>query len=234
MKKDSIFEENTLMEILIKSLIYMFKWLSFCIFVFIGGLTVCLFVMYVIRGNDLPNTVMAKIFSYITMYDFDTSLDLIDSFGKLKVVVAGCGYGFGVSLTYLLIYMVVSKFIAIFNSIVRDNMFTKENLKLINEALPLSLFIAFLLPIIIFCANYSTGIFDYTQINMGGIIYICVAYILKVIFTKGYDLQKRNLKYSKEIAEVKIRENEKKVAKIKEEAKEKKQKATKKKKTTDK
>lgn len=218
MKKQSKFEEKSFMCTCINLLISAFKWICLILAVIFSGLTIGLLVMMLIRGVDIPNTILANMTSFMTHYSYDGVMELIDSYGKIKVAVAGIGYGFAVSLTYALIYVLATRFKELFKSIVDGDMFTKENVEIINSSLPLTVYIAFLIPIVIFVIISSTNVFSYTDISMQGLVYIFFAYILKLIFERGYVIEKKSIKFDKEIADLKAREAEMKMDIIKKSA----------------
>lgn len=205
---DNLYEKN-LVCFFIKFLLYVFKWLCLVFAVFTAGITIGLLLMYLIRGNDIPNLTLAQMVSYLCSYSSGEALTMIGVVGKVKMIVAGCGIGFASALTYALLYTIGSRFITIFDSIIDGNMFTKENVRLINESLPLTFFIAFLSPVIMFCIISSTDVFNFADVNVSGVIYICIGYVLKLIFEYGYSLERKLVKADKTISDYKSKEEAK-------------------------
>ncbi len=212
---ESIFEEKKIVSLIIKFLLYLFKWFSLIVFVLTAGLTVCLLLSYIVQGANLSSTIISSMFSYLTDYTEVEAQAAIEAVGKLKVVVAGCGFGFAQSLTYCLIYVVMMRLIMVFDNITVEKIFTRENVKLINQSLPLTFFIAFTTPIIIICIKASTTLLSTNNIDLSGVIYIAVFYILKLLINEGYDLEKKSKRQEKKISDYNIQVTEEKMASIK-------------------
>lgn len=215
-KSDEAYEKNLVCNV-INIVITIIKWLFLSVCVINAGLTIGLLVMVLVKGNSLPNTLLATMVNFMTSYSETEILALIQQLGSVKVIVAGVGYGFITSLTYGLLYNLVARFKILFASVVDGNMFTKENVKLINDALPLTLIVAFAQPVVMYCIIYATKVFGYEDINVSGITYIFVAYFLKLIFERGFEVEKKSIKYDKELSDYKAREGENKISALKKE-----------------
>lgn len=216
MRKNDDAYEKRIVSTFINVLLSIFKWLCLGVCVVNAGLTIGLLVMGLLNGENLANTLLSKMFNIMTFYTETEALALVDKVGKIDMLVAGVGYGFLTSLTYGLIYSLTSKFKVLFKDIVDGNMFTKENLKMINDAIPMTILVAFAPPVIMYSIIYSTNIFSYENIEVSGIIFIFIAFILKLIFEKGVELEKKNIKYDKELSDFKARESELKLSALKE------------------
>jgi hypothetical protein len=99
-----------------------------------------------------------------------------------------------------------------------DNIFSKANINIIDEIIPLSLIFSFAYPILMFIISSTTKMFaEYQDFSYGGLIILFVTGILKVIFERGYSLQKENIMLNKELDDYKSDITEEKIAEAKEE-----------------
>lgn len=216
MKKD--FYEKNLVSVFINFLLYVFKWLCLGMCVVNAALTIGLIVMSLFSGGELANVVLAKMMGYISGLDGDSVLNLIQEVGKVRVIVAGAGFGFITTLVYGIAYNLVSRFKILLDSIFNGEMYTKANVDLINGAIPYTLIIAFAPAVILYVIIETTGVFTMADINVSGILYICVAYVLKLVFEKGYQIEKANDRHEKQLNDIKAREEELKMETLKNEA----------------
>lgn len=218
MKKDIDAYEKNLMGNFIKILVYTLRWLSLALCVINVGLIIGLLVMLLIKGTNMSNEILSKMVNLITYMSEEEALTLISTQGMVKTIVATLAYGLSLSINYGVQYVLLNNFIKLLKTIIDGDMYTRENVKMINDSIPLSIILAFAQPVIIFVTIYSTGIFNYDDINVSGVAYICVAYLLKLIFEKGHELNRKNDRYNKEISDIKAREAELKIETIKKEA----------------
>lgn len=228
MKKEDAYEKG-LVSVLIYMILFIMKWLCLILGVIFAAVSIALAVMSLIKGADLPTSFLSKLVAFIGGFETDYVINAIEDLGAVKVEVAGIGYSFALSLIYCLSYVLISKFIKLYYSIFKGDMFTKENITLINGAIPISIIAAFAPAVIIYCIAEVIGVFTYQDIIIYGVLYICISYILKLIFEKGYENEMKNSRYDKQIANLKAQENELKMEVIKKEAE---LKAKKEKKTT--
>lgn len=212
-KNDSY--EKGLITNFIYFLLYVFKWLCLGMCVISVALTIGIIILSIISGNDLSNAVLSKMMNYISGMGEADVLSYITKVGTIKVIVAAAAYGFMQSLSYGIMYNLVCKFKVLLDSIITGEMYTLDNVKLLNKAVPLALILAFAPPVILYCTIESTGVFTHSDINVSGIIYLCIAYLLKLIFEKGYEVSRANLKYDKELSDVKAHESELKMEALK-------------------
>ena len=217
MKRDEAYEKG-LVSVLIYMVLYIVKWLCLMVGVVFAAITIALAVMSLLKGSDLPSAFLAQMVSFISGFELDKVTNLIQELGIVKVEVAGIGYSFALSLIYCLTYVLVAKFVKLFTSIFSGNMFTKENVLLINSTIPLSIIAAFAPAVIVYTIIEIIGVFTYENIIIHGVAFICISYILKLIFEKGYETEKKNARYDKQIADLKAQENELKMEAIKKEA----------------
>lgn len=218
MKKEIDAYEKNLIGNFIKILIYTLRWLCLALGVINAGLLIGLAVILLVYGSDVSNEIVAKMMELLTYKTAEDALELIAVQGMVKTIVASFAYGLALTLNYAIEYLLLNNFTKLLKSIIDGNMFTKENIKMIYDSLPLSVILAFAQPVIIFVTIYSTNIFDYADINVSGIVFICVIYILKLIFEKGYELSIMNEKYNRQLSDMKVRESELKIEAIKKEA----------------
>lgn len=207
------------MSVFVRIVAIAFKWVCLINCVLCAGFSIGLLVMYMIRGNELPISIVSAMVSSITKFDVSEVAGLVDNFGIAKLLVATLGYGFAVCVYYGCLHSLVVKFLKIFDSIVEGDMFTKENVEIINSTILQSIIIAFVIPLTICCVSSSTGILSLSDINISGILYIFAVYIAKLVFTSGYELKEANSKKVREITNIKAEYAEEKMKMIKENTK---------------
>lgn len=225
MKSEEI-DDKKIIGSFIGAIIAAFKWLFLILFVLNIGLTIALIIMALMKGSDMSDDLIVTMMSYITYLKEVKILEFISRIGKVRVIMAGLGYGIATSITYGLSYNIVNKFQRIFKSIISGEMYTKENVKALNDALPLTCILAFAQPVIIYVIVETTHIFQLADINVSGITFIMATYILKLTFEKGYELAEANVIYDKELSDIKARESEAKIVELKRELAEKKVRTT--------
>ena len=208
--KNSDYEKRTLTGF-IGLIISAFKWISLIFFVFSIGLAIGLAVMVFIHGNNLPDNIVANMIELMTYYPHGEILQFIESVGKEKVLLAGFASGIAYTLNYGLLYLVTSKLKMVFSFIKEGNMFQKKSIQLTKELLPLSLILTFVQPVILYCAHHETSMFELNDINVSGILFLIIAYVLKLIFERGYALQTENEQLQKKIIEHNDIEEENKI-----------------------
>ena len=199
-------------------IIAILKWAYFMLAIITAGFTVGLLVMSLFYGSSLSNDIVSQMFSYITFTSSRDALEIIKLHGLATTVVAATGYGIALTITYGLTYNVFNKFTNILISIITGNMYTKENAETLNKLFPLTFILAFTQPVFIFIISSIMGIFGPNYINVSGLIYVFVVFILKLIFEKGYELERKNEKSSTELSDFKAREAELKMEALKQEA----------------
>lgn len=227
MKSEEI-DDKRILGTFISVIISIFKWLCLILFVLNIGLTIGLLVMVLMKGADMSNDLIVTMMSYISYLNEYQILGFINRIGKVRVVMAGLGYGIASSITYGLAYNIVGRFQKIFKSIITGEMYTKENVKILNDALPLTCIFAFAQPVIVYVIVETSHVFQLADINVSGIAFIMATYILKLTFEKGYELAEANIVYDKKLSDMKAKESEAKMAELKKELAEKKKNTTKK------
>ncbi len=224
MKSEEI-DDKRVLGTFISVIISIFKWLCLILFVLNIGLTIGLFVMALMKGTAMSNELIVTMMRYLSYLNEAQILGFISRIGKVRVIIAGLGYGIASAITYGLAYNIVGKFQNIFKSIITGEMYTKENVKTLNDALPLTCIFAFAQPVIIYVIVETSHVFQLSDINISGIAFIMATYILKLTFEKGYELAEANIAYDKKISDIKAKEGEAKMAELKKELAEKKAKA---------
>jgi hypothetical protein len=191
------------MSVLIKTLAIAFKWICLINCVLCAGFSIGLLVMLMVKGNNIPSTMLSTMVSLITKFEYAEVSDLVEIYGLGKLMVATLGYGFAVSVYYGVLHSLLYKFIILFDSIIDGEMFNKENIKLINGSLLQAIIASFILPLTIAAIQFSTNVLSLTDINMSSILIIIVVYILKIIFTSGYELKNANNSKIRELNKLK-------------------------------
>lgn len=231
MKSEEI-DDKRIIGTFISIIISIFKWLCLILFVLNIGLTIGLLIMLLMKGTNMSNDLIVTMMRYLSYLNETQILGFISRIGKIRVIMAGLGYGIASSITYGLAYNIVGKFQKIFKSIITGDMYTKENVKILNDALPLTCIFAFAQPVIIYVIVETSHVFQLADINVSGIAFIMATYILKLTFEKGYELAEENIVYDKKLSDMKAKESEAKISELKKELAEKKKKAANKNKET--
>lgn len=197
-----------------------FRWTALIICVIFAGFTIGATVVSCIYGSsNLSPDLLSRMFAMYTPYTADEISSYITTYGMNKIVVGGIGYGFAMSLNFALLYIIAMKLKKVYKAItLDDNIFSKANINIIDEIIPLSLIFSFAYPILMFIISSTTKMFaEYQDFSYGGLIILFVTGILKVIFERGYSLQKENIMLNKELDDYKSDITEEKIAEAKEE-----------------
>ena len=110
MKRKNDTYEKGLITSFIYFLLYVFKWLCLGMCVISVALTIGIIILSIISGNDLSNAVLSKMMNYISGMGEADVLKYIVNVGSVKVIIAAAAYGFMQSLSYGIMYNLVSKF----------------------------------------------------------------------------------------------------------------------------
>lgn len=204
------------MSLFIKCIAFIFRWVCLINCILCAGFTIGLLVMYIVEGNNLSISILSSMVGAITKLTTTEVIDLVEAFGIPKMMIAAVSYGFANIVFYGLLHSLITKFTHIFNTIIDGNMFNKENIDIINGAVLQSIIIAFVRPLMIYAIYLSTKIFSITDIDASAVVYIIIVYVAKLVFTKGYELAESNNLKLKEISDIKARQNEEKIAVIRE------------------
>ena len=193
------------------------KWLFLLLMVISIGITLGLIVFEIIYGNkmsfDLLN-IISKLFIFTTS---DELTELLSTYGKTKVLIALTSYGVALSLTRLMYYLLITRFITLYRNITIGDLFTRKSNKLVDEMMGISFLATFTTPIIVFIINLTTGIDIEKFIHIG---YMCLfifigLFILRIILNRGIDITRENNKYDRIINDYKADIDELKIQSIK-------------------
>ncbi len=186
----------------------------FCLFLFIftAGKTIGLTVYSLIKGDAMPNTLIATMVGSITGNDIHEILEAIVKYGKLDTIVSASGIGFADSITFLLLFFVIGGYSRIFKALILENIYTKENLEILKESVPLTLILLFTQPIVITLIRDIIKINDsFGSYNFIGIPFAIISIVLYIVVDNGLDLEKKIKSYERKLAKV---EEEKQEAEI--------------------
>lgn len=192
MKKDNY--EKWILSVTIKGLLSVFCWLALLFCVISAGYTIGLLVMWLIKGGDLSTNAITFFMQILSSYADTEIVDLVKLVGVHKVALAGCGYGFAMTFTYSMLYIIINRFKVLFDSIIDGQMFTRDNTRLIDDTIPITLLYALTQPVLVFIISSSTGVYDLDNVRISGVALVFVIFVLKFIFDKGLEVTKNNLK----------------------------------------
>ena len=192
--------------------LFLIKYFCLILFILTAGKTLGLTVFSLVKGDTMPNTLIATMISHITGNDIQVILESIIRFGKLDTIVSAAGIGFADSITYILLFFVLGGYSKIYKSLLLDNIYTKENLEILKESVPLTMILLFTQPIVI------TIIRDLIKINNNfggynfiGIPFVIISVLLYLVVDKGLLLEKKIKVYERKLAKA---EEEKQEAEI--------------------
>lgn len=184
------------------------KWAFFALCIVSAAFTLGFLVMIIFRGDLINNTMIAKMYSWLTFTSESNALDLVTKCGVFNVGFTAIIYGVVATITNGILYNMFNKFIDILISIITGNMYTKDNIEILQKLFPSTFVLAFFKPIMIIILADTLGVLSTSSIRLSGLTYVFVVFLLKVIFEKGYELEKKNIKISTEISDYKAREAE--------------------------
>lgn len=206
----------------VKFIIIILRWISLLFTVAIGGLTTAFLIMIIIQNVNFANSLIARIVSYITLYNESYILDFIQRYGSLRVVCSTLVYGVITTVTYGMIYYLLDNFITLFDNINEGKVFDKENMNKVKKAAKIAILTALLSPLSMAIEYFAVGFLGPNHAQYIGIFFAIIAYVLYLIFKQGYTLENQNKKLQKEIDKYKIKEEESKIEEVKKEVKKKK------------
>lgn len=211
--------ENKVVLSFIDFVLFILKWLSLCACVIYTALTIGFAIMNLIEHTNEISNFFVSMVSAVTGYSFSEASVLISRIGKTNALIGTLFLGTAVSLNNLFIYMISTRLKALFNSFMAGNLYTKENLKLMDQVIPLSLLLAIILPIVKFFVVISVGMLDFTNISLFGFIFLFVSMVLKMLIESGYDLSVQLEKKSLELSNLKADDIDKRIETLKEQIK---------------
>ena len=217
MKKEEQFEK-IITSWFIKFIAYFLKWSFLIIAAITTSITLVLIIIAIIKNSSMSIDILEQIVPLLTYYKDFEIVTLIDNIGMSNIVIGSIGNGLATSITYILLYSITRNFIKLFELINSSKIFSDESVDLINKTIPLSVLVTFAQPSLMLVTIYSTRLFIYEDINISGLAILLAVYILKIIFTSGNELAKKNEESSRELSLAKAKENDLKMARIKEES----------------
>lgn len=221
MKKDEEYERN-MMNFAIKLIVHILKWLFLIAAVVSASLVIALGVVAILRNKTLTDNHLYDFITLVTRYDITDIDALVKTNGILKVVTGSLAIGLSKIINYIILYVLASNFLIVFKSMAEGQIYTKENINVINDSLPLSVILTLSQPVIIFVTSFATGMYTTADINISGLGVLMAVYILRTLFVEGYSISVKGQKASKELSEQKaiIEEAKMEALKKKAEAKE--------------
>lgn len=172
------------------------RYLALAMCVIYGALTFGFLIVLVFKSGAANETVY-NIMNSLTNLSEVKVLELINSNGLINVAVAGLGYGFVLSFTSLVLYLLVCRYQTLAKGIQTNDCFDKKCISAIDSALPLSVIYALSQPVVVCIISFSTGIFDLSDASVGGFAVLIFTAILKFIYDSGSQQSKIAKKYDK-------------------------------------
>ena len=212
--------ENKLVLSFIDFVLFIMKWISLSICVVISALTIGLLIMNLIENATTPSNFFISMVSAITSYSFVDASNVIELIGKTKALIGTVGLGFAVSVNYALLYMITTDFRVVFKSFANGNIYTKDNILILERIIPKTLLLAFFLPVIKFFLVISVGMLDFADVNVSGLLFVFIAVIIKMLLENGYNLSKELDKKDLELSDLKASKTEEVIADMKKDLKE--------------
>lgn len=220
----SVSYENKVVLGFIDFILFIVKWLALCLCVIYTALTIGLVVMNIIENSPEASTFFLSMVSSITTYSFNEASVVVNNIGKMHLLIGTIGLGVIFSLNYLLLYMISTRAIKLFKSFSIGDIYSKENLTLVDKIIAFALIYAFLLPIVKYFFMIFIGMPDFANSSSIGLIFIILAVIVKMLLESGYNIQVKLNRVTLELSDIKASEEEKNVENIKSEVKQKEEK----------
>lgn len=211
--------ENKLVLSFIDFVLFIMKWISLSICVVISSLTIGLIVMNLIENSSIPSNFFISMVSAITSYSFADASELVGLIGKTKALIGTVGLGMAFSVNYALLYMITTDFRVVFKSFANGNIYTKDNVLIVERIIPKTLLLAFLLPIIKFFLVISVGMLDFADVNASGLLFVFIAVVIKMLLENGYNLSKELDKKDLELSDLKAFKTEEVISDMKKDLK---------------
>lgn len=217
MKKEEQYERN-MMNFAIKLVAHTLKWLFLIAAVVSASLVIALGVVAILRNKTLTDNHLYDFITLVTRYDITEIDALVKANGILKVITGSLAIGLSKVINYIVLYVLTSNFLIVFKSIADGSIYTKENIKIIDDSLPLSVIITLSQPVIVFVTSFATGMYTAADIDMSGLGILMAVYILRIMFIEGYSISVKGAKASKELSAQKAIIEEAKMEAIKQKA----------------
>ena len=178
-----------------------FKWIFLIMMVISIGFTLGLTVFTVIYGNKVPIDLINKISYLFLSLSSEEVSDIITNYGMDRYLVALIGVGVARSLTRLMYYILVDRFITLYKSITVGDLFTRTSNKLVDEMMGVSILATFTLPLFVLVVKFVTSIDveEYMNIGYGCLLLFALLFVLKIILNRGLDVTRESNKYNRMI-----------------------------------
>lgn len=211
--------ENKLVLSFIDFVLFIMKWISLSTCVVISALTIGLLIMNLIENATTPSNFFISMVSAITSYSFVDASNVIELIGKTKALIGTVGLGLAVSVNYALLYMITTDFRVVLKSFANGNIYTKDNILILERIIPKTLLLAFFLPVIKFFLVISVGMLDFADVNVSGLLFVFIAVIIKMLLENGYNLGTELDKKDLELSDLKASKTEEVIADMKKDLK---------------
>lgn len=195
--KKSTYDGKKIANLIITFLICLFKWACFIMTVICLGFTIGLIVMYSSRGTAIGESFITSVYSILSGSGVDVAKELIAKVGINNTVFAAISHGLSSVISFGIIYIIMDTVKVIYSSIYKKDMFTQDNIRRLSNLVYLTIILAFAPVIIQEVISHLTDGVDNSSISMSGVVYFCVAYVAKMIFIYGYDLENKVKSVSK-------------------------------------
>ncbi len=196
--------------------ITIFKYFCLALAVVYLGSFIASGLIFFFKGNTIEESVIARIYSYVTYYGYNDALSLIKLIGKTRAKAGLLGYAFIYSIHYGLIYVLLYRFKEIFKSIINNKIFTSKNINLLYDSLKLGLVLTFAQPFLMMVNIVITHAFlNFSSFDFSGIMFLFVAVLLYMVFVSGYNLEKKQNEYDIELEDYRAQISDLEIEKLK-------------------
>lgn len=203
----------------IKGIAYVLRWLFLIAAIVNVAFVVAIIVISIFKLETVDNiNMISQLMAFMTHYDIIEINELLRDLGLIKVVTGGIAIGLTHVINFIVLYVLASNFITVFSSFDKETMFTKENVNIVNSSVPFAFILTFTQPVIVFVTSFATGLYDSSDINVSGLGVLIIAYVLKILFNKGYEVSLKKDKVTKELSEQKAEFEEAKMKALKTES----------------
>ena len=201
-----------------------FKYVALALGVIYLGSFIAAGLIFFFKGNTIEDTVISRIYTYVTYYSENDALDLIRLIGKTRAKAGLLGYAFIYSIHYGLIYVMLYRFKEIFKSIVNGKLFTAKNINTLYESIKLALVLSFAQPFLMLVNIITTHAFlNFSSFDFSGIMFLFVAVLLYMVFVSGYNLERKHDEYDLELEDYRAQISDLEIEKLKLKTQEKKE-----------
>ena len=206
MKKEKVrFDEHEIMVAFVKIFVNFFKWIELCLSVILAGLSISFLIVCIIKGESASILALTRLFSIATITQIDNLESLILSEGLVKFTIAGFFFSASRAFSYGIKYVILRRASILLDDVVDSDkkLFTKENVEFVDQTVPLTFFAALVQPIIVYILSHITTIISSDFVDISGIVFILVAFFIKLVFDKGYEETKKLTKTDRLLSDAK-------------------------------